>query len=416
MLIDKERAAEWLLGLQLMCCLLEEIVVSCVPSLKIIYFLPELICALGILLAAHSFFRRGGRLTLRGGAGGVLLALYAAWAVLSVVWSSFAPVEIFSRLRYILFGAATYYIVRSRLTDRGYTCIIKLMTAAQAVNLVLTVYQNFVMKLHPDFCNGIFGFTEYNNAPQGCFCVALSLLGLCCFVSGTWEPLRSFALIGMSCVICAVAEIKIYFVVFAVCAVAAVLLKRHRPAEQRRILLGVALLAVLFFAAYKIIASVLPDNLYTFFNLEGYLRYEGRTDYAGRLNTIPFVYENLFGSDPVRALFGTGAGSSADGYIYELGKTFSEFGFAGTALLFSVPAAVLGAYLRTRGSARTPEMLFTAVYAVAFIIAVVAWNCTFTRYAYVNFFFLGLNGVRWDASCSEKQPIRLPAGRSKELI
>ncbi|MBE6760335.1 MAG: hypothetical protein E7554_09680 [Ruminococcaceae bacterium] len=402
MLKDKHRVIEGLLGLQMICCMLEEITVSFVPSLRVIYFLPELIGALYILLMAHGFFRRGARLTLRGGSEGVLPALYAAWAVAAVAWGSFAPAEIVSRLRYIIFGAAAFYAARSYLTDRGGIRIINLMTAAQGVNLVLTVYQNFIMKLHPDFCNGIFGFVEYNNAAQGCFCVALSVLGLCCFISGTWGPARSFALIGMSCVICAVAEIKIYFVVFAVCAVAAVLLKRHSPAEKRRIALGAAVLAVLFVIAYNIIAVVLPNNLYTFFSLEGYLRYEGRTDYAGRLNTIPFVFENLFGSDPVRALFGVGTGSAADGYIYELGKTFSELGFVGVALLLAVPVGVLVSYLRSRAGGRTPEKLFTAVYAIAFIIAIVAWNCTFTRFAYLNFFFLGLCNVRLGADSGKR--------------
>lgn len=406
MLKDKDRAIEGLLGLQMLCCLFEEITVSLLPSAKVIFFLPELICALYSLLMLHGFFRRGSRFSLREGASGALLALFGAWAVLGVLWSSFDPAEIFSRLRYIIFGAATYYAVRSRLTDRGYTGIISLMTAAQAVNLLLTVYQCFVMDLHPDFCNGIFGHTEYMNAAQGMFCVGLSLLALCCFISGTWGALRSFSLIGMSCVICAAAEIKIFFVVFAVCAVFAVLLKRHRPAEKRRIFAGVALLAVLFLAAYRIIAVVLPGNLYTFFSLEGYLHYEGRTDYAGRLNTIPFIYENLFGRDPVRALFGVGTGSAADDYIYELGKTFSELGFAGVILLFAVPLSVLCCYLRTRGSGRTPEKLFTAVYAIAFIIAIAAWNCTFTRFAYLNFFFLGLSGVSWDAETG-RHPTRL---------
>ena len=84
MLKDKHRVIEGLLGLQMICCMLEEIIVSCVPSLKVIYFLPELIGALYILLMAHGFFRRGARLTLCGGAEGVLPALYAAWAVAAV--------------------------------------------------------------------------------------------------------------------------------------------------------------------------------------------------------------------------------------------------------------------------------------------------------------------------------------------
>jgi len=84
------------------------------------------------------------------------------------------------------------------------------------------------------------------------------------------------------------------------------------------------------------------------------------------------------------------------------GKTFSELGFVGVALLLAVPVGVLVSYLRSRAGGRTPEKLFTAVYAIAFIIAIVAWNCTFTRFAYLNFFFLGLCNVRLGADSGKR--------------
>lgn len=87
---------------------------------------------------------------------------------------------------------------------------------------------------------------------------------------------------------------------------------------------------------------ILPQNVYALFSLAGYLRYDGRSDYAGRTNTIPYVYEHLFRKNFFKSLFGMGLGSSASDYIYELGKSFAEFGFIGLLLILFFCLASFG--------------------------------------------------------------------------
>ena len=147
----------------------------------------------------------------------------------------------------------------------------------------------------------------------------------------------------------------------------------------------------------------MPQNVYALFSLAGYLRYDGRSDYAGRTNTIPYVYEHLFRKNFFKSLFGMGLGSSASDYIYELGKSFAEFGFIGLLLILFFLFSIFWFYFAPkRKTLRTQEQLFAAAYAGVALVAIVVWNCTFTRFAYLNFFFLAISSVVWNRPREEK--------------
>lgn len=397
MTIKENKAINMLIRLQIICCLFEEIIYSYYPSMGMIFLIPEVLCSIYLILVIHSFYRHSFKIKLeKTNISCAVLMTFILYALLSVFWSNFNIYNIIVRFRYIFFGSVTYCVVKKYLSNDNFMWIINFMSIVQVINLFFTIYQNLIMRMHPDFCNGIFGFTGYSNAAQGCFCVALSILAFVYYIDGTWKSIKSFSIIGMSCVICAFAEIKVYFVVFLLAAVGIIAIRKNTLKEKLKIVFSGILIAILLYVAYRILLIVLPDNLYTFFSLQGYLKYEGRSDYAGRTNTIKFIYENLFHENFFRAMFGTGLGSTSSDYIYELGKSFSDFGFIGLGILSAFLVNIFLLYFNPKKNCvHTQERLFCAAYAGVFFIAIVVWNCTFTRFTYLNFFFLAISNVIW---------------------
>ena len=145
---------------------------------------------------------------------------------------------------------------------------------------------------------------------------------------------------------------------------------------------------------------VLPDNLYTFFNVTKALSYENRTDFAGRTNTISFLWDNLFYHDYVSAIFGKGLGSYSVNYIYELGKMLADGGFISVVLLYLF---LLSLFIRgtfTRDKDMQCERLIVSIIAFVVMMSIVVWNSTFTRSTYIVFFFLGLGNVAYKSTNS----------------
>ena len=396
--IKKNKVINMLLMLMIISCLFGEILYSYIPSMNFILFLPDLFCALIIVFIIFNSRNNGLKISLKkSNQSCIILGVFLLYVIISVIWSTFNFYNIVVRFRYIFFGIFTYCVVKTYLNNDTYKKIINLMSIVQILNMILTIYQNIIMGKHPDFCNGIFGFVGYANAAQGSFCVAISLLSLIYYISGTWKAIRSFSLIGMSCVICAFAEIKIYFVLFVIGTIGIIVIRKNSLKDKIKIFIGSVLVAILLYVAYRILLVVLPNNLYAFFSLSGYMSYDGRSTYAGRLNTIPYIYENLFHQNNLKALFGTGLGSNSFEYIYELGKLFSELGFLGLSIIVIFLISIFWFYFSpARKSTRTQEQMFCAVYAIIFFIAIVVWNCTFTRFTYLNFFFLALSSVTWE--------------------
>lgn len=212
MVIRINKTINYLILFQITWCLFEEIIYSYNPNLGILLFGPEVLGTLYLFLAlAKKKFKVNKVALRRKNYSDLLLGCFVIYVIISVVWSNWDIYSIIVRFRYIIMGCITYWVVHENLTDEVYRKIINIMCIAQIINFFLVLYQFFIMGINVDFANGIFGFTGYANAAQGSFCVALSLLAFVYYLDGTWHPMRSFLILGLSCVICAVSEIKILF-------------------------------------------------------------------------------------------------------------------------------------------------------------------------------------------------------------
>ena len=115
------------------------------------------------------------------------------------------------RGRYILGAFLVYFMTNSYLDDRTFSSLINIAYFMQILNLLLVLHQNIVLHLHLTSLMGFFGFTNYANGIQGFYCLALSVLSTVYYLYGKWGTMKSLILIAISCIICALAEIKIFF-------------------------------------------------------------------------------------------------------------------------------------------------------------------------------------------------------------
>lgn len=371
-----------------------ELIYSYFPNFSFLLFFPEVINIFLLLMVLSLLVRRGKitrrRLTL----ASFFIVLFLFYSIVSFFWSDVNIYGVATRLRSISGGIFFYLVCNKFLDNQTFSKMTSMFFVVQSINLLLTIYQNQVLNLHSDFANGIFGFTGYNNGIQGTFCLALSLLALIYYLTGKWRFLKSFIMITLSSTICAIAEIKLYYVILLICSLIIVLVQKRNFKEQIKLIgIGLAIVFILFLS-YKIIEQILPDNLYTFFSLEKGMQYENRTTYAGRINTIPFIYENVFHNSFGFSLIGTGIGSISEYFIYELGKTFSELGFIGTGLLYLFLSMNFFKSLVNRKQLSS-EQLFVAVFSLAMMISIVVWNSFFTRTTYIVFYFLGIGFTRY---------------------
>ena len=211
------------------------------------------------------------------------------------------------------------------------------------------------------------------------------------YIDGNNNKYINLAMLGISFIVCAFAEIKIYFVVILICSLVIFIARCEDHKKRKKIIFMIFIGLLLLFIAYKILQKYMPKNLYAFFSMANYIKYDQRTDYAGRLNTLSFIYDNLFKHDFFKTLLGVGIGSSNGEYIYELGKSFSEFGMIGFILLVAFFISVfLSGFLNNRTSGN----MISSAFAIAGLISIVVWNCTFTRITYFVFFTLGLSQIQ----------------------
>lgn len=320
--------------------------------------------------------------------------IFVCFCLFSFLWGNASIFSAVLRLRYILGGLFFYFVCNNFLNDKTYTFVINSMFIVQYINLALCFYQNQIMGLHPDFCNGVFGYVGYANGIEGTFCLILSLIAVVYYLNKQWSLIKSLVLLAPSAIICAIAEIKIYFVIFFLCGILVILIQERNFKEQLRLAVMLGVVVLLFFFSYKIIEFILPNNLSTFFSIQKSLNYEHRTTYAGRTNTIPFIYENVFHDNFFHSLFGKGMGTLNKEFIYELGRTFSEEGFIGVSLLYLF---LLINFLNSvfNRSTVSSEKLFVSTYSFGLMISIVVWNAFFTRTTYVVFFFLGIEYVKY---------------------
>lgn len=366
-----------------------------------LYFITDIICLFNIIIELH--MKKMKVVLCKNNVGIICSILFLLYVTLSFFWSNYDWYNAIARYRYILVAVISLHMTLKYLDDLTFSKMIDIMTGLMYVNLALCAYQKIVMGLHPDFCNGIFGFISYANAIEGMYCLVMAIFSIIYYIDGVWNAIRSGFMLLTTCVVCALAEIKLFYVMLVIAVFLILLIKaiKDNSYKKAKKILGIviAIIAVLFIA-YRILAIIMPQNLRVFQSLSNALFYEERTTYAGRTNTISFISEHQFNYDSFRCLFGDGLGYSAYDYIYELGKVFSEQGYLG---VFLITLMLIGTGIQKLFRKKITSIeLFIFIYGIMMLISVVVWNVTFTRATGFVFLVLGFQNVNYVTKKKER--------------
>ncbi len=325
----------------------------------------------------------------------LMFLMYVLFALLSTVWGEVGLYEQVMRLRYILLGYMFFYVVGRWIDEECLARIYALFFVAQLINLFLVYRQRFSHGLHPDFCNGIFGSYDYFNGAEGMFCLVLTIYSIVLYVDKKCSLKKMLYFVFSSCIICAIAEIKVYYVLFVMALVIIAFAKVKDRKVRMKFLASLLLVSIALVISYMILLKYFPNNLHTFFSIKDYVAYERFTEEhretVGRLNSFSHIVNEDFNNSIIKILFGNGAGYSD--YSYEFSKTFADFGLIGLIMLFAF-FIILAYHNIVKGEKeKDPYKMVSGVWAILAIPIVVMWNSVFSGRMYLFFFLLGIGNA-----------------------
>lgn len=371
---------------QIGCILFLGLLNSYFPRFEILSYIPDALNILLLLLIAN---RLKHNLTIEH----IWILLFAIYAIFSALWGDGNWYYVISSERRYLSAFIIYYAASEYISSEYWENGLNLCLVGQGLNVVFTAYQNLSMKLHPDFCNGIFGFTTYNNALQGIFCLIISVIAIVYFLDRKWSKIKTIYAIGTSCLICAFSEIKAYYVLLIMVFFIAILFRTNNTKTIKKVFNLIFIGIVLLLVAYKVLEMVFPENLQTFFSLSQYILYEqyGARGSAGRLTTIPYIYNTVFKRNIWKTLIGSGLGGVATEYAYTIGKLFVSFGVIGLILLSIWLIYICLKYWRSLKY--NSQNLILIIMATMIVVTSFVWNALFTQVVFLIFWIMGACGL-----------------------
>lgn len=396
MKINIVNLANRIMILQIACILFFGIAYSYYPNIGNLSYLPDLLNIILILFVIYKI-RYSVKLEY------LWLGLFIVYVGLSAIWGDMNWYYVLSSIRRYISAFIIYFVASEYMTTNYLKKGINLMLIALGIDAILTGYQNLALKIHPDFCNGIFGFKTYNNAMQGMFCLLISIIAMVYFIDKKWSKTKMIYAIGASCLICAFAEIKAYYILIVIAFFILFFLRCSSRKLRKRVFYFIVIGAVLLIMAYKILEIIFPANLSAFFNLSQYILYEeyGARGGAGRLNSLSYIYEHDFKNNVLQTLIGSGLGGISNKYVYTIGKLFVSFGFIGLLLFLGWVIYLITKRLKT--VKYSSESLISIITLLMILVTLFVWNSLFTEIVFLIFWILGSHNASHCSSQDKKE-------------
>ncbi len=226
-------------------------------------------------------------------------------------------------LRFPIFLIACNMLLR----EKDVEFLFKGMLLLQPVNTVLIIYQYFTVEvwaywMRGDNLNGFFGTRVGGNQYLNVFLLAVTMIA---YAMWKWKKIRTkwFLLCIGTCLLdAALAELKAYFVeIILIMALFWLTEKRWKKITRSQLVRGMGFLFIGVVGLYFMVQMLY--KLYPIFNgslsLDKIISiavddagYTGSGD-LNRLNAVSGVFQNIFGGDILRGLFGLGIGSAYTG-------------------------------------------------------------------------------------------------------
>lgn len=284
----------------------------------------------------------------------------------------------------------------------------KIMDVLFWVNAVVSVFQFAVMGYEQDHLGGIFGVAKGCNAFTLIFFSVVISKSVLAFMSRNENPILCFAKCGVSLIVAAMAELKVYFIIFPFILIVSALITRFSFRKLSLMLVS----AVMLILASIVITTIFKDD--DIISIEGLIETITATNYSttedlGRFFAIPTISRNIL-TKPWEKLFGLGLGNCdtssfaicntpfyiSHSYLhYEWFSSaimFLETGYVGLIiyLSFFVMCFVLA---RKRMKSGLSDELYCQISMIASLICIIMFfynSALRTEAAYISFFALAL--------------------------
>lgn len=242
-----------------------------------------------------------------------IVMMLLLWSVVSFVYNMYSPALYFWGLRntfryfVILFIVITYF-------DLG-DCnkFKKLIDVMYAINLIVCIYQYFVLDYWADEVGGIFRLSEKggNTGVILLICVA-SVYAFCDYLSNRVGLGKLIYVAATSILIAAIAELKVFFILFVVIIFVGMILNKI----SIKTILFVAGATVALIGGFYLMGQIAPTSVEVL-TYEGILEYAGGTSRgyseANDLSRFRFMQqlnEIIFDNFDVSSILGLGLGST----------------------------------------------------------------------------------------------------------
>ena len=250
-------------------------------------------------------------------------------------------IEVFSNIKFktyiYLLGLFTFFVIIGvainlvpinliiwgiRNTYRGIIyfifCVIYLKTSnvdklfknfyqLQFVNLLIGIYQFFVLGLRQDLVGGIFG--HGNGNALNIFCGIITTFYLMKFLNKKEKIGKPIFCIGSSLILAAFAEEKFLFLEIIIILILGLILAKNLGRKALIISLGVLVLV----GAFNIFQLYFPEAAETLLNFENILEYASasweESYYFPRVGSFKIIADTLMNNNIVKILFGFGRGN-----------------------------------------------------------------------------------------------------------
>lgn len=276
------------------------------------------------------------------------------------------------------------------------------------VNAVVSVFQFAVLGYEQDHLGGIFGVEKGCNAFTLIFFSVVVSKSILAFMSRKENSLLCFAKCGISLLVAAMAELKVYFIIFPFILIASALITRFSFRKLSLMLVSTVMLIV----ASVIITTIFKDD--DIVSVKGLIETITATNYStsedlGRFYAIPTISRNIL-TKPWEKLFGLGLGNCdtssfaicntpfymSHSYLhyewFSSATMFLETGYVGLAVYLSF-FVICFVVARKRMKSGLSDELFCQISMIASLICVIMFfynSALRTEAAYISFFALVL--------------------------
>lgn len=337
----------------------------------------------------------------------VELALLAVTLLFGIIINLVKPSLVVWAIRNNFRFFAFFFVCLCILDSTDVEKMFSIMCRLQILNFVLSLYQFFALGKSQDYLGGIFGINQGCNAYSNTFFCLLTSYAVCNYIYKKMNLKKTLAILFSCLILAALAELKVFFIEFALIIMLGVLFSNPNKKTISIMLISILMAGV----GLKVFETVFPSAYQDLVNISRLVQYS-TTEIWGykisRIGAFQQINSIFFKNSVLLNLFGYGLGnceySAFDFFSSEFHRLyggyhyrwfahqhwFLEGGYLGFGLviLFFFMLWIWGARNKRKLDNHQEYGLFIQIFSILTIISLWYNNAIKVEIAYITMFAL----------------------------